>query len=950
MEEVTMAEIRGERCWRVTWGIVFMQELKKLSYIAAPTVAATVMQYLLQVISVMMVGHLGQLSLSSVAVATSLTNVTGFSLLIMQMSSSQGWWADWILYAGKLMEHNSIKSLECQDPSISLEARKYSIWLIPALFGAAILKPVVRYLQSQSLILPMLLSSFAVLCFHVPVCWALIFKLELGNLGAALAISLSGWLNVILLGLYVKYSAACKNTRMTFSKDAFLGIGEFFRFAVPSAVMVCLKWWSLELLILLSSFFPNPKLETSVLSMCLTISTLHFTIPYGFGAAASTRVSNELGAGNPQVAQVAVWVVMFLAVTETAIVSTTLFCCRHVLGYAYSNDKQVVDYIAAMAPLISLSIVMDSLQAVISGIARGSGWQHIGAYVNIGAFYIVGTPVALILGFVLHLRAKGFWIGIVTGSTVQSTILSLIMGFTNWQNQLGYNYRWPRHYVVYLYDLYSRAINIDGQNDLFLCMVKESRKGKQMEEALLAERKGVETWGVFGEELKKLSRIAAPMVAVTVSQYLLQVVSVMMVGHLGELSLSSVAMATSFTTVTGFSLLLGLASALETLCGQAYGAKQYQKLGIYTYTAIISLIVVCLPVCLVWFFMDRLLTFIGQDPSISYEAGRYSIWLIPALFAYAILQSLVRYFQTQSLVLPMLLSSFAVLCFHVPFCWALVYKMELGNIGAALAIGISYWLNVVLLGFYMKYSSSCEKTRCPFSKDVFINIGEFFHLAIPSAVMVCLEWWSFELLTLLSGLLPNPKLEASVLSICLTTGALHYFIPYGFSAAVSTRVSNELGAENPQAARVAVRAVMVFAVGEAIIISTTLFCCRYVLGYAYSDVKEVVDYVKEMLPLICVSVILDSLNAVLSGVARGSGWQHLGAYVNLGAFYVVGIPVAVVLGFVLHLRGKGLWIGILTGSLVQFILLLLITIFTDWQKQANKARERMFERTLTPDN
>ncbi|KAA8530605.1 hypothetical protein F0562_005314 [Nyssa sinensis] len=81
MEEVTTAEIRGERSWRVTWGTVFMQELKKTSYIAAPTVAATVMQYLMQVISVMMVGHLGQLSLSSVAIATSLTNATGFSLL-----------------------------------------------------------------------------------------------------------------------------------------------------------------------------------------------------------------------------------------------------------------------------------------------------------------------------------------------------------------------------------------------------------------------------------------------------------------------------------------------------------------------------------------------------------------------------------------------------------------------------------------------------------------------------------------------------------------------------------------------------------------------------------------------------------------------------------------------------------------------------------------------------
>lgn len=71
-----------------------------------------------------------------------------------------------------------------------------------------------------------------------------------------------------------------------------------------------------------------------------------------------------------------------------------------------------------------------------SGVARGSGWQHIGAYVNLGAFYLVGLPVGAVLGFVLHLRVKGLWIGIIAGSIVQSTLLSLITGFTNWKKQV----------------------------------------------------------------------------------------------------------------------------------------------------------------------------------------------------------------------------------------------------------------------------------------------------------------------------------------------------------------------------------------------------------------------------------------------------------------------------------------------------------------------------------
>lgn len=179
-----------------------------------------------------------------------------------------------------------------------------------------------------------------------------------------------------------------------------------------------------------------------------------------------------------------------------------------------------------------------------------------------------------------------------------------------------------------------------------------------------------------------------------------------------------------------------MSSALETLCGQAYGAGQYKKLGTYTCGAIICLFLVCIPVSVLWIFADKLLILTGQDPLIATEAGKYAIWLIPTLFPYAILQSLVRFLQTQSLILPMLLSSVAALCFQVPLCWVFVFKLNFGNVGAALSITVSCWLNAIFLVLYVKYSPTCKKTWVPLSTDVFKTIGEFFRFAIPSAVMV----------------------------------------------------------------------------------------------------------------------------------------------------------------------------------------------------------------------
>ncbi|CAN1234431.1 Protein DETOXIFICATION 14 [Linum perenne] len=443
------------------------------------------------------------------------------------------------------------------------------------------------------------------------------------------------------------------------------------------------------------------------------------------------------------------------------------------------------------------------------------------------------------------------------------------------------------------------------------------------------------TWPAFIQELKRLGYIAGPMIAMNLSQYLLQVISLMMVGHLGELELSSTAIAVSLSSVTGISVLIGMSSALETLCGQTYGAGQYRRVGTQTYTAIFCLLLVCVPLSILWIYMENILVFVGQDPTISREAGKFQMWLIPVLFSNALVQPIIRYLQAQSLIIPLLIASVSTLCFHVPVCWALVFRTRLQHLGAALAMCLSNWMSFGILALYVGYSPSCAKTRAPISIDLFRGIGEFFRYAIPSAVMLCLEWWSFELLVLLSGLLPNPELETSVLSICLTTIATFYSIPNGLGAAASTRVSNELGRGNPEGARISMCSAMFVITAEALIVSTSLFACRRVFGYSFSNETEVIEYVTRMAPLICLSVIIDSVQGVLCGIARGCGWQHIGAYINLGAFYLCGIPVGVLLGFWMDLRGMGLWIGIQVGALTQTLLLFLVTICTNWEKQIN---------------
>ena len=78
-------------------------------------------------------------------------------------------------------------------------------------------------------------------------------------------------------------------------------------------------------------------------------------------------------------------------------------------------------------------------------------------------------------------------------------------------------------------------------------------------------RKGLNKDEIVAEAKKQL-QLAGPLVCGNLLTYSLYVISVMFVGHLGELALAGAPMATSFASVTGFSLLVRWFSYIILTC------------------------------------------------------------------------------------------------------------------------------------------------------------------------------------------------------------------------------------------------------------------------------------------------------------------------------------------------------------------------------------------------
>lgn len=182
-----------------------------------------------------------------------------------------------------------------------------------------------------------------------------------------------------------------------------------------------------------------------------------------------------------------------------------------------------------------------------------------------------------------------------------------------------------------------------------------------------------------------------------------------------------------------------MGSALETLCGQAYGAGQIDMLGIYMQRSWVILNTTAIVLMFLYIFGEQFLRTIGQTENISKAAGKLAIWMIPQLFAYAMNFPIAKFLQAQSKIMVMAWISAIGLVLHTFFSWLFMIKMGWGLVGAAVVLNVSWWFMVVAQLVYI-FSGTCGRAWSGFSWRAFQNLWGFVRLSLASAVML---WFVF---------------------------------------------------------------------------------------------------------------------------------------------------------------------------------------------------------------
>ncbi|KAM5550481.1 protein DETOXIFICATION 21-like [Rosa sericea] len=463
------------------------------------------------------------------------------------------------------------------------------------------------------------------------------------------------------------------------------------------------------------------------------------------------------------------------------------------------------------------------------------------------------------------------------------------------------------------------------------------------------DKRGDEDLGVkykIWNESKKMWVVAGPAIFTRFSTFGTSVISLAFIGHIGSTELAAFSLV--FTVFVRFNngILLGMASALETLCGQSYGAKQYHMLGVYLQRSWIVLSVSALFLVPICFFVTPILEALGQEKSIAQVAGYISLWTIPVIFAFFVSFTCQMFLQSQSKnMIIVYLSAFA-LAVHILLSWLLTVRFKFGIPGAMLSTIVAFWIpNFGQLLFIT--CGGCPETWKGFSTLAFKDLWDIIKLSLSSGVMLCLELWYNTILILLTGHMENAEVSIDALAICLNINGWEMMISLGFLAAASVRVSNELGRGSSEGAKFSIVVIVITSFAIGFVLFLFFLFLRERLAYIFTDNEEVAEAFADLSPLLAFSILLNSVQPVLSGVAVGAGRQKIVAYVNIACYYLIGIPVGVVLGYVVNLQVKGVWIGMLFGTFVQSIVLVIFTYKTDWDKQVSIARNRVNKWVVT---
>ncbi|CAH8856933.1 unnamed protein product [Trichobilharzia szidati] len=433
-------------------------ELKRLFVIAMPTMITQLLRFINPSISVMVCGHLSREELDAASLANCIINVLGLSIdtgfstacdtLFSQAYGSRyrklvgtflqrALFVVCIIYLILVCIHLNIEAvllLLGQEPIISSLTSEYIAYFLPGLGFDFLFLTLARYLQTQSILMPMVYASFTGTAINIAFQYYFVFRMNYGLRASALCLSFSfGCMFLCELG-YIITSKVYKSTWDGFNfVSALSNWSVFIQLGVPGIFMVALEEWCFEIMTLIAGTISDVTLGAQ--AIVFQIQSFIYVIPLGLFTAVNIRVGQKLGAFDPMGAR-------NVYLTALTIVPVVAFCTalpvtllRNYIPYIFTSDENVCLLASKLLPMLLVFQLCEGFAGISEAVLLACGRQSLGAVTIFFGYYCIGMPIALVLTYKTSLGIFGAWIGLAVGFALTTLTYTICALKTDWFEQ-----------------------------------------------------------------------------------------------------------------------------------------------------------------------------------------------------------------------------------------------------------------------------------------------------------------------------------------------------------------------------------------------------------------------------------------------------------------------------------------------------------------------------------
>ncbi|KAI0201633.1 MATE efflux family protein [Astrocystis sublimbata] len=420
-------------------------------------------------------------------------------------------------------------------------------------------------------------------------------------------------------------------------------------------------------------------------------------------------------------------------------------------------------------------------------------------------------------------------------------------------------------------------------------------------------------------ELKLLAKYSIPLVATYLLQYTYSIIITYVAGRLTTADLAAVSMGITTMNIAGYAIYEGMATALDTLCSQAYGSNNPTGVGLHIQRMLILMIIVSIPIAGIWAASPHILGVFITGDGLADRAGLFLRFSILGIPGYASFEALKRFLQAQgnfSVAMCILLICTPVNYFS---CMFFTFDLELGLVGAALGIALTNTLRPILLMIYItspwgKWSHQCWGG---FSRDAWTNWKPVVRLSAAGSLVNLAEWGSFQIVTLSTSWLGTKQMAAQ--SLLTTISMVTFHIPFSMSIGISTRIGHLIGGGAVDVARRAAGLYAIVFTAIGVIDCVVIYTCHdYIFRFFIKDTSpEVYAIAASTIGVVSLYQIIDAFICFTNGTLRGLGRQSVAAFIVIVLNWVVAVPLALFLEHgPPHWGLPGAWTGIASGMVI----------------------------------